>query len=107
MRPIGPADTEQLKADFLASLRAADIECHRLDYHPTRFEQMLQGEPAVDLAKRLVTSGELHDGLKTLARLKRLDLSLESIMLEDRFRPLFSSEHLEAARWRLAQVQGR
>lgn len=105
MRARNPAeDTEQLIAGFVARLRAADIECHRLGYHPTRFEQMLQKEPPIDLAKRLIISGELQDGLKTLARLKRLDLSLESIVLEDRFRPLFSQEHLEAARWRLAQM---
>jgi hypothetical protein len=104
MHATESGDLERLNAEFLAALRAADVECRHLQYSPNRFEQMLQAEPAVDLARRLVTSGELHDGLKRLARLNRLDLSLEAIMLQDRFRPLFSFDHLDAARWRLARV---
>ncbi len=55
-------------------------------------------------AKRLVTS-ELQEGLITLAELGRLDLSIESIMQEERFRPLFSPQELEAAKWRLDRVK--
>lgn len=95
---------EQLKAEFSSKLRDAIHECHKLGYHPTRFEQMLDTLGGASLAKKLVISGELQDGLKKLAKLGRLDLSMEAIMQEVRFASLFSKLEIEAAQWRLAQV---
>lgn len=96
---------EQIKAEFSSRLRDAVHECYKLGYHPTRFEQMLGSLGGVSLAKKLVLSGELQDGLKTLAKLGRLDLSMEAIMQEDNFKALFTKPELEAAAWRLAQVK--
>lgn len=93
-----------LAQEFAARLHAAILECHRLKYHPTRFEQMLQSSDAVTLAKKLVASGELQDGLKKLKGMGRLDLSMEEIMLEPKFAPLFAKQELDAARWRLSQL---
>ncbi|MCC6208979.1 MAG: hypothetical protein IT488_12630 [Gammaproteobacteria bacterium] len=93
-----------LAQEFAARLYTAILECHRLKYHPTRFEQMLQSSDAVTLAKKLVTSGELQDGLKKLKGMDRLDLSMEEIMLESRFAQLFTRAELDAARWRLSQL---
>lgn len=58
----------------------------------------------VATAKRLVSSGELQDGLIKLAHLRRLDLSMECIMQESEFRKLFTSAELEAANWRLEHI---
>jgi hypothetical protein len=91
----------KLAQEFSSRVHAALAECHRLKYYPTRFEQMLQTTDAVTLAKRLVTSGELHDGLKTLKKLSRLDLSLEVMVLEPQFESLFTVQERDAAGWRL------
>lgn len=93
-----------LEQEFSAALRSAIRECYKLGYMPTRFEQMLDAADAVKVAKRLVTSGELQDGLKRIKRLGRLDLSMEQIMLEKRFSPLFTAQELQAAEWRLSQL---
>lgn len=93
-----------LDQQFSAALRSAIRECYDLGYTPTRFEQMLDSTDAVVLAKRLVASGELQDGLKRIKALGRLDLSMEQIMLDPIFSPLFTSQELQAASWRSSQL---
>lgn len=93
-----------LAQKFSARLRAAIRECYALDYRPTRFEQMLDSSDAVSVAKSLVKSGELQNGLKKVKSLGRLDLAMEQIMLEPQFKPLFTDEERQAAAWRLSQL---
>lgn len=66
---------------------------------------MLTTLGGIGLAKKLVLSGELQEGLKTLAKLERLDLSMEAIMQEEKFAHLFTNAELEAAGWRLSQAR--
>jgi len=66
---------------------------------------MLHNSDAVSLAKRLVVSSELQDGLKKMKALGRLDLTMENRMLDPKFSALFTKQELEAARWRLEQVK--
>jgi hypothetical protein len=97
---------EELSGEFADRLRGAIDLCRGLGYSPSRFEQMLNSSPsAVSLAKKLVVSAELQDGLKRIAKLGRLELSMESIMLEEKFKPLFPDQVLEAAKWRLEAVR--
>lgn len=93
-----------LDQQFSAALRSAIRECYDLGYTPRRFEEMLDSSDAVTVAKRLVTSGDLQDGLKRIHSLGRLDLSMEQIMLDPKFAPLFTAEELQAASWRLSQL---
>lgn len=95
-----------LEQAFETRIRAAVQECHRIGYHPSDFEGMLANASAVRVAERLVTSGDLQSGLKRLAQLNRLDLSVESIMLEPEFHALFTNVEIrKAAQWRLDQVR--
>ncbi|MGK2927385.1 MAG: hypothetical protein ACSLE2_17360 [Lysobacterales bacterium] len=94
----------QLEQNFENRIRAAVLECHQLGYHPSDFEGMLSGTSATRVAEKLVTSGKLQTGLQRLAQMGRLDLSVESIMLETQFETLFTKQYLEAAQWRLNQV---
>ena len=93
-----------LNQQFSSALRSAIRECYELGYTPRRFEQMLDSEDAVALAKRLVASGDLQDGLRRIHKLGRLDLSMERIMLDPKFSPLFTAQELQAASWRLSQL---
>lgn len=95
----------QLEQDFEAKVRDALLECHRLGYHPSDFEGMLANASAAHVAEKLVASGELQTGLKKLAQMGRLDLSVEFIMLEPQFESLFKKPLREAAQWRLDQVK--
>jgi len=96
--------SNRVQDQFSARVRAAIEECHSLGYHPTRFQQMLEESDAVSVAKRMVVSGELQDGLRRLKSMNRLDLSVESIMLESEFVGLFSPQERAAAQWRLDQL---
>lgn len=69
-----------------------------------RFMQMIDERHPVDVGKHLVVSGDFQHGIKELAKMKRLDLSIESIMLNPGFRSLFTDQELAAARWRLDKV---
>jgi hypothetical protein len=93
-----------LESEFSERLRDAILQSHGLGYHATRFEQMLNEQGALGLARKLVKSGELQEGLKEIVKLGRRDLSMESIMLEPKFNSIFSKAELEAATWRLSQV---
>jgi hypothetical protein len=97
-------NTSPLEREFSERLRASILQSHDLGYYPNRFEQMLNEQGALALSRKLVKSGELQDGLKDLAKLGREDLSMESIILEPKFKSLFSVAELQAAEWRLSQV---
>lgn len=97
-------DKQHLASIFTERLRDAMRQSHALDYHPHRFEQMLSAEGGLALARRLVKSGELQDGLKAMIKLGRRDLAMESIMLEEEFATLFTPAERAAARWRLEQA---
>jgi hypothetical protein len=94
----------KLNEEFSARLQDCIRQSHNLGYPPTRIEEMLTESSAVAVAKRLVVSGDIHKGLKEMAKLGRKDLTIEAIMLEERFQPLFDRSELDAATFRLAQV---
>lgn len=93
-----------LESEFATRVQEALAEARELHYYPNRFEQMLAELGAVRLAKKLIISGELQDGLKKMAKLGRKDLTLEALVLEPKFAALFTKDERQAAEWRLAQV---
>lgn len=90
---------------FEGRLRDAIRLSIELGYVPTVIIQMLDNHGWEETVDRLIPSGEIQIGPRRMAELGRLDLTIESIMLESEFRPLFPPRHLEAAQWRLDQLQ--
>jgi hypothetical protein len=88
---------QQFKAKTLDSIR----ESYEIGYSPTRFESMIQDRHPVEVAKKLVISGEIQTGVKELKKLGRLDITIESLMGLPEFKELFTSRELKAAEWRL------
>jgi hypothetical protein len=72
---------------FEARLRDSIKQSIGLGYYPHRFEDMLNTFGGVGVAKKLVLSSELQDGIRRIAAMGRRDLSMESIMLEPEFAP--------------------
>ena len=93
-----------LEERFAARLWDAVEKTRELGYNPQRFANSLEVTDAMHLARTLVSTGELHDGFQEVVSMGHPELTLESIMLEAEFSPLFSSQHLAAARWRLDQA---
>jgi len=79
--------------------RARD-EC---DYNATRFLQMLHEHRGLETARILLHASKVSEGYVALWERKRLDLTVESLILAEEWRPLFSEEEREIARNRLAE----
>lgn len=94
-----------LDTEFTQRMRDACDESTRLGYTPTRMMGMLATSSGPFIAKKMVRTGELQYGLKSIFALGRGDLAIESIMLEAKFRPLFTNQELAAAQWRIDQVK--
>lgn len=94
-----------LEQEFESEVRTAVLECHRLHYHPSDFEGMLAVATASHVAEKLVLSGDMQSGFRRLAKMGRLDLTVEALVAKPKFAPLFKPAIIEAARWRLATVK--
>jgi hypothetical protein len=95
-----------LDSDFEDACERAIAECEALGYSPTIWRAMVNRWGAVKAAKRLLESGDVQEGFDRLVRMGRIDLTLESAVLDPAWDDLFGSDprHREAARWRLQQV---
>ena len=93
-----------LRDQFLAEIKSAVRQCYDLGYAPTRFEQMIENSHPVEVAKIFVTSGEFQYGFKELSKMGRPELTVEGIMIQEKFGSLFSKPELTAAQWRLDNV---
>lgn len=94
-----------LRDQFKAKVISATEHCYVIGYSPNIFKQMIEANHPVEVGKKLVTSGELQHGIKELAKLDHLELTIESLMLEPQFKELFSAQELAAAKWRLDDVR--
>lgn len=97
---------DSVEQAFEQAMRSACDEATEAGYYPARFLEKLERIGAVPYAKELVSSGDLQAGLKRLNEMKRLDLSIEHLVVDSRFRGLFSEDERKAAQWRLDQVRG-
>ena len=73
-------------------------------YIATRFLQMVQEMGGLSAAKQLLSSNELQAGLVKLWELNKLDISMETLVLHERFRELFTAEEINTAKKRLREL---
>ena len=93
-----------LRDTFKADVMAAIERCYDIGYSPNIFKRMIEAQHPVEVGKKLVLSGEFQYGIKELSKLGHLELTIEHIMLDPKYRELFNREHLDAAKWRLDNV---
>lgn len=90
--------TQGLEQDFHSEMvtiyTRAKKEC---DYNATRFLQMLSEHGGLETAKRLIGADNVSDGYTALWEFKRLDLTVEALILRQPWNGLFSAEELEIA----------
>jgi hypothetical protein len=86
---------------MIDSYKRAKSEC---GYNAARFLSMIGQHGAEKTARMLLASQDTASGFTELFMLKRLDLSLECMVLQPRWRYLFSERELETARRRLRSV---
>jgi len=95
---VEPNLEHTLRNEFLRATR----ECVALGYHPARFLQMLDEHGAIATSIQLVMGS--HEGFERLWELRRLDLSVEAIIIREPFRGLFMLDILERAEQKLREV---
>ncbi len=78
--------------------------CKKLGYNPTYFLRMVAEHGALTTARQLITATNPSEGFSRLWELGHLELTVEAIVLQDRFAPLFSSRELRLAHRRLEEL---
>ena len=73
-----------------------------VDYNAARFLEMLNDHRGLETARRLLNAPHVSDGYTALWERHRLDLTVEALILQDKWHPLFSDHEREIARKRLA-----
>lgn len=74
------------------------------EYWPNYFLRSVRKDGGVAVAKKLLAPNQTSTGFDRVVEERRADLSVEAIVLEDRYSHLFTLAELDEARERLAQV---
>lgn len=92
---------QQLQKELHNELLNAAKEAKSIGYNPTLFNRMIANEGGYGVAKKLIH--KTSTGFEKLWELKRLDLSTEAVILQSRFKVLFSQEEINIAKTRLKE----
>ena len=102
--PARLADHQSVLAEFNAAMneiyRLAKVEA---GYNATVFLRMLAERGPLETARFLIHTSKPSDGFTALWERRRLDLTVEAHVLQDRFHDLFTDDEREICRDRLAQ----
>jgi hypothetical protein len=98
--PSGPLSNLERAFDE-AMMQIYVVAKNQAGYNATRFLQMLGEHGGVETARRLLP--HMSDGFAQLWQRNRLDLTVESLILEPRWHALFSDSERDIARDRLRQ----
>ena len=93
---------DKLKAEFDEAMR--DVYRRgkdELNYNANYLLKMIGEHGGVETARYLLAVDKLSDGFVKLWRHERLDLSVECLVLNKRFRELFNDDQLKTAHRRL------
>lgn len=87
------------------------VEIYRLaknevNYDARRFIQMVETNGGLESARRLINSATVSEGYTKLWELKRLDLTVEAMVLEtEKYHSLFTKDELDICRKRLKEYK--
>ncbi len=77
------------------------FDSKEIGYNPTYLTQMLNTQGAIATCKSLINNKNISTGFNKLWSLKRLDLTIENIILEEAFSDLFTETEKKIARDKL------
>ena len=94
------AASHDLVLDFDQAMMQIYVQAKEQEgYTATRFHQMLTKHRGVETARRLLP--QMSDGFTELWRRKRLDLTVEALVVQSKWDELFSDEERQIALSRL------
>jgi TIR domain len=99
-----PRDDENLEGAFHTAMVDVYQRAKReAGYHATYFIQMVSDRGGLATARHLLHASSVSEGFTALWERRRLDLTVEAVVLQERFASLFSDEERKIARDRLAE----
>ena len=93
-----------LEDELTSALRGTYEAARARGYIATYFIQMLEEYGGLETAKRLLAVSEPQTGLYKLWELHLLNESMEAVVLQERFRSLFTQAEMNEARRRLEEL---
>ncbi|MDN4619756.1 HNH endonuclease [Paenibacillus sp. PsM32] len=94
-------DKQKLQNELHNELLKAAKIASSIGYNPHIFNQMLASEGGYAVAKKLIH--KVSSGFEKLWEINRLDLSAEAVMLNPKFKDLFTQEEIDTAKMRLKE----
>ena len=95
---------EQLKRELWERYISTYNECKKFNYIPRAFlDMVVSNDDIVEVTRRLIHKKGGTDGFATLCLNDKMELSVENIILEPRYRVLFNRDDLLAAYNRLKE----
>jgi hypothetical protein len=102
--PISSESMPPIDREFTDAMLNICREAKKLGYRPGRFQQMIGEQGGLRTAQSLPSSAKVSEGFTTLWEMKRLDLSMEALVLKERWASLFTPEELAEARRRMREM---
>lgn len=93
-----------LELAFHEAMRDLYKRALKCGYRATRFLQMVEERGGVSAARDMLHKPGLPDGLTRLYEMKKLCLSMEYLVLQPRWAPLFTEEERQLARKSLEKL---
>ncbi len=78
-----------LFTDMIKIYRETDTQCN---YKSAGFFQGIQSNGAITTAKEIINNKEVTEGFIKLAECNRLDLSVEALIVQDKYKELFTAK---------------
>lgn len=75
------------------------------DYVPTRYIQMVSEQGGVEAARTLINAEVPSDGYTELWKRGRLDITVEALVQDPKWAPLFDTVEIERAKQRLSEYK--
>ena len=90
-----------MEDEFYEEMLRLYTDAVAVGYTPSRFLDMVRESGGVGAAKRLLDSPDISDGFTRLWHMKRLDLTVEAVVVRPIWWSLFSPEQIATAGQRL------
>ena len=95
---------EGLESEFHQAMLNVYDQAAANDYHPTIFRDRVRAYGGLRAAKRWLATEKPQPGLFQLARRGCLGISMETLVMQRRWKVLFTAEEREVARQRLVSL---
>ena len=95
---------DKLEVQFHHAMLSGNEKAKKLGYNASYFQRMIDQYGCLETARRLLAKPGIQEGLMRLWELGCLDESMEALVIQERFRPLFTEDEIAEAKRRLEEL---